>query len=58
MPIYRFSVEIDSTNDPTPLLTELRRICDLTFTTSRVTRTIRSSHAHREATSGHSPSID
>lgn len=38
MTTYRFSVEIDSTNKPDALLTELRRICELTFPEVRVHR--------------------
>lgn len=60
MPTSRFSVEIDSTGDPAALLAELRRICDLSFTTSRVQRTITSGNEQRlrEAVSGHSPTWD
>lgn len=43
MTTYRFSVEIDSTNKPDALRTELRRICELTFPEVRVHRMITSS---------------
>lgn len=70
---YRFSVEIDSTNKPDDLLTELRRICELTFPEVRVHRTVTSKVAadvtrawpeltkmkrKLEAELGYSPTID
>lgn len=45
MTTYRFSVEIDSTNKPDALLTELLRICEPTFPEVRVHRMITSTES-------------